>query len=70
MPFGYRIEPLNASHDRSSFSCGVEALTCYFHSQVGQDARRGIASCFVAVKLPEASISGYYTLCATSVTLG
>jgi ribosomal protein S18 acetylase RimI-like enzyme len=66
---GYRIEPLGAGHDRSSFSCGVEPLDRYFHHLVGQDMRRGLASCFVATHLPDAAICGYYTLSAASVTL-
>jgi ribosomal protein S18 acetylase RimI-like enzyme len=66
---GCRIEPLGANHDRPSFSCGVEPLDRYFHHQVGQDMRRGLASCFVAVQLPDVAICGYYTLSATSVML-
>jgi ribosomal protein S18 acetylase RimI-like enzyme len=65
----YRIEPL-AGHDRQSFSCGVEQLDRYFHHQVGQDARRGLASCFITVHVPDQAICGYYTLSATSVMLG
>jgi hypothetical protein len=69
-PDSYRIEPLGTDHDRPSFSCGVEPLDRYFHHQVGQDVRRGLASCFVAVHLLDTAICGYYTLSATSVSLG
>jgi ribosomal protein S18 acetylase RimI-like enzyme len=65
----YRIESLGAEHGRLSFSCGVEPLDRYFQHQVGQDVRRGLASCFVAVHLSDATICGYYTLSATSVML-
>ena len=68
-PDGYRIEPLGAGHNRLSFSCGVEPLDRYFHHQVGQDTRRSLASCFVAVHLPDAVICGYHTLSASSVAL-
>ena len=69
-PHECRIEPLGAAHDRQTFRCSVEPLDRYFHHQVGQDARRGLASCFVAVHLPDEGICGYYTLSATSVLLG
>jgi ribosomal protein S18 acetylase RimI-like enzyme len=69
-PDSYRIEPLGTDHDRPSFSCGVESLDRYFHNQVGQDVRRSLASCFVAVHLLDTAICGYYTLSATSVSLG
>jgi GNAT superfamily N-acetyltransferase len=67
--YAYRIESLGVAHDRPAFSCGVEPLDRYFHQQVGQDVRRGLASCFVAVHLPDAAIGGYFTLSATSVLL-
>ena len=61
------IVPVDDSHDRRSFHCGVDPLDRYVHVQAGQDQRRRIAACFV---LPEASgsgIAGYYTLSAFSV---
>ncbi len=41
------IVPLDDSHDRRSFHCGVEPLDRYLHAQAGQDQRRRIAACFV-----------------------
>ena len=67
-PAGYRVEPLGDQHDRTAFSCGVEALDRYFRAQAGQDSRRRIASCFVLVA-PDASVAGYYTLSAAGVAL-
>ncbi len=64
-----RIEPLGNQHDRAAFSCGVDPLDRYFHLQVGQDARRRIASCFVLVDQGGA-VAGYYTLSATNILLG
>lgn len=63
-----RVEPLAPRHDRAGFSCGVEALDRYLHTQAGQDARKNVAAPFVLV-LPDGSIAGYYTLSATAVTL-
>jgi ribosomal protein S18 acetylase RimI-like enzyme len=64
----FRIEPLGAEHDRSGFSCGVEALERYLKTQTGQDQRRGAASCFVALDASNV-LAGYYTLAMTSVDL-
>jgi ribosomal protein S18 acetylase RimI-like enzyme len=68
-PPAYRIEPLGAGHDRRTFSCGVEALDRYFRFQAGQDRRRRLASCVVAVSSDDGSIAGYYTLAAASIAL-
>jgi GNAT superfamily N-acetyltransferase len=63
-----RIEPLNASHDRKVFSCGVSALDDYFTTRATQDIKRRIANCFVAIT-DDNHIAGYYTLAATSIPL-
>jgi GNAT superfamily N-acetyltransferase len=64
----FRIEPLDTEHNRSAFSCGVEALDRYLKTQAGQDQRRAAASCFVAVST-QGEIAGYYTLAMTSIAL-
>ncbi len=66
-PLSERIEPLG-EHDRSGFSCGVEALDRYFQMQAGQDSRRRVAACFVLIA-DDGTVAGYYTLSATSVLL-
>ena len=58
----YRVEPLAERHDRSRFSCGVEALDRYLRSQAGQDSRRRVASPYVLVRRVDDDIAGYYTL--------
>jgi GNAT superfamily N-acetyltransferase len=68
-PPSYRIEPLGPRHDRAAFSCGVEPLDRYFRTQAGQDVRKLIASCFVAVAADSPNIAGYYTLSATGIAL-
>lgn len=60
--------PLDAQHDRKQFSCGTPALDDYFKSQVSQDIKRRVASCFVALAADD-SVAGFYTLAATSVAL-
>jgi ribosomal protein S18 acetylase RimI-like enzyme len=61
------IEPLSSVHDRSSFTCGVPALDRYIREQAGQDVRRRVSNCFVAVEQELHALVGYYTLAATSV---
>lgn len=61
----YRIELL-AGHDRSAFTSGSPALDGYFHDQVGQDIRRRLAHCFVAITDAD-EVAGFYTLAATSI---
>jgi len=65
----YRVLPLAAAHDRSSFRCGVEPLDRYFREQVTQDVRRRVTACFVAVAAT-GDVAGFYTLASASVLLG
>lgn len=67
MPPSFRIEALSAAHDRQGFSCGVEALDGYLARQAGQDMRRRVSNCFVALPEGGAAITGYYTLAAASI---
>lgn len=64
----FRVEMLGDRHDRTAFSCGVEPLDSYFRLQAGQDIRRRVAACFVAVSA-DGSVAGYYTLSASSIAL-
>jgi GNAT superfamily N-acetyltransferase len=61
------IVPLDDSHDRHSFHCGVEPLDRYLHLQAGQDQRRHVAACFILLDSALDRIAGYYTLSAFSV---
>ncbi len=63
-----QVLPLDATHDRTSFSCGSEPLDRYLQQQVTQDIRRRVTACFVALT-SELVVAGYYTLAATSVPL-
>lgn len=67
MSGGYRVEQL-AGHDRKSFTSGSADLDRYFREAVGQDLRRRLATCFVAVD-PQGNVAGFYTLAGTSVLL-
>lgn len=65
----FRVERLNAAHDRAAFDCGVAALNTYLATQASQDEKRRVASCFIAVETATSKIAGYYTLSAASVDL-
>jgi len=65
----FRIEPLGEEHDRSGFESGSASLDRYFQTQVTQDIRRRVATCFVALSHDKDEIAGYYTLAATSIAL-
>ena len=65
------IVPLNDTHERQAFTCGVESLDAYLRHQAGQDARRLANGVFILVE-PAAprTVLGYYTLAATALPPG
>jgi ribosomal protein S18 acetylase RimI-like enzyme len=63
------IERLAPSHDRASFSSGVGALDRYLRQFAGQDARKRLANCFVAVERTSGQLAGFYTLSATAISV-
>ena len=64
-----RVEPLRDGHDRTEFTCGVDALDRYLRMQAGQDVRKRVATCFVLVADGDPIPRGYYTLAATTIGL-
>lgn len=64
----FRVVPFDKNFDRTTFSCGSEALDRYFQQQVSQEIRRRVTACFV-VLTQDQMIAGYYTIAATSVPL-
>ena len=61
------IETLQKQHDRSAFSCGIEALDVYLRQSAGQDKRRNVASIFVTVRDHDTRVCGYYTLSTAGI---
>lgn len=55
--------------DRAGFRSGVEPLDRYFHRQVGQDVRRRMAVCIVALDTGTEAIAGFYTLSAADIAI-
>jgi predicted GNAT family N-acyltransferase len=67
MPVAWRVEPLQKSHIRDAFSCGHVALDRYLQHQGRQDALSQVAAVFVAVKPPDSTVLGFYSLSASSI---
>jgi GNAT superfamily N-acetyltransferase len=65
----FSILPLD-DRDRSGFNCQCDALTRYFRQQAGQDTRRRVAACYIAVDQSTGAVAGYYTLSAADVPVG
>lgn len=63
----YRTASLG-DRPRDGFSCGQPDLDNYFRTAVGQDVRRNLARCVVALDADD-RIVGYYTLAAASLPL-
>ena len=63
----FAIEKLAPSHDRASFSSGVDVLDRYLRQLAGQDTRKRLANCFVAVERNSGQLAGFYTLSASSI---
>ena len=62
----FRIAPLSAAHDRTSFASGEPALDEYIQRFASQDMRRRVSQVFVATSPPDPRVIGYYTLSGTS----
>ena len=61
----FRVEPLDANHDRTGFDCGEEPLNRYLQQIARQHIAKGISQTFVLVeeeaRLPK-PILGFFTI--------
>ncbi|MFN8431656.1 MAG: GNAT family N-acetyltransferase [Spirosomataceae bacterium] len=64
----YLTEPLDSTHNKSTFSSGKDMLDNYFWKQASQDVKRRLAACFVAIDKESKEILGYYTLSSNSIS--
>ena len=64
----FHIELLDR-HDRTGFDCGVDPLNDYLRTRVGQDVRRRVTLCYVAIESASGRLAGYYTLAACGVSI-
>lgn len=62
----FRVVPLG-TEDRSGFRSESPPHDRYFHIQVGQDVRRRIAACYIALHTATDAIAGFYTLSAADI---
>jgi predicted GNAT family N-acyltransferase len=62
----YKIEALEARHDRAGFCCGIPELDSYLQRRAGQDLQRKLAAVFV-LTADSKTIAGFYTLSAHSI---
>ncbi len=56
------IEPLNKSHDREQFDCGVEVLNQFLRSTARQHIQKGISRTFVLSEQDFPHVIGFFTL--------
>lgn len=62
------IQPLNSTHDRQSFDCGVAPLNTWFATTARQQQRKGAATVFVAVNTESPTTClGLFSLSATEI---
>ncbi len=62
-----RFERLARTHDRSTFTCGVDVLDQWFRTRASQDQRRRVAQVFVAID--EHGVAGFYSLSMFTLAL-
>ncbi len=67
MTEAFSIQPLG-DHDHKTFTCGDPALDYYFRTQVGQDIRRRVSNCFVAVA-QSGEVAAFYTFASATLPL-
>jgi GNAT superfamily N-acetyltransferase len=58
----WTIRRLDRSHDRSSFDCGKPVLNDWLKNRAGQFDRRDLSRTFVATRLGESVVCGYYAI--------
>ena len=65
----FSVVPLSNQHVKAGFSSGSDILDRYFRERAGQDIKRNLAKCFVAVDNEHQRIAGFYTLSAAQIPL-
>lgn len=63
----WRIEPLQARHERDGFDCGDEALNQFLRRYARQQQSRNLNRTYVALGEGENRVCGFYTVSAGSV---
>lgn len=63
----WHIGRLLATHERGGFTCGKPSLDEFIRQLATQYERRNMGRTFVAVRPPDPTVFGYYTLASGSV---
>lgn len=66
----YRIERLDKKHNKSLFSCGIDALDHYLKTQAGQDIKKNVAITYVLTQQALEQILGFYTISSIGIFPG
>ncbi len=61
------LVPLDDSHDRTAFDCGVAALNLYLRNYALQNQKRGIVRNYVTTATGGKAVVGYYSLVYASL---
>jgi len=63
----WKVEPLERTHERGQFSCGMRSLDSFLQTLVNQYEKRRLGRTYVLVRTDEKRVLGYYTLASSSV---
>ena len=58
----WTIRRLDKSHDRTAFDCGQSVLNEWIKDRAGQFDRRDLSRTFVATRVNELAVVGYYAI--------
>jgi GNAT superfamily N-acetyltransferase len=67
---GWKVERLDAQHDRSGFACGHPSLDIWIRQYAGQHEIRDLARTYVLVRAGETRIVGYYAISTCQLASG
>ena len=65
----FSIVPFSREHSKAGFCSGSKILDRYFAERTGQDIKRNLTKCFVAIDNEQQRIAGFYTLSAAQIPL-
>ena len=65
----FSIVSFSREHPKKGFCCGAEILDRYFAEHAGQDIKKKISKCFVAIDNEQLRVAGFYTLSAAQIPL-
>ncbi len=68
-PANWEVRELASDHIRDQFSCGHDTLDAFIKQLASQHQKKGISKTFVAIRPPDPTVRGYYSLASGSVHL-